>query len=188
MILVRRIYLPLILVLIGAAVAVPGCLDTVSADDYPVWNLTLVGDQEMVLAHHELRALPPDEGYGYSVSTVGIKHGPNYYRGVLLTDLVEMVGGAVGDDLIYVSAEDGYLWVFDHDQMHGEGFFTFDENLKEVSPPPLHVILAYEQDGRPLPDVDGGPLRLVVITESPDTITEGSPWVKWVDRVEVRRR
>ena len=39
------------------------------------------------------------------------------------------------DDPIYVSAEDGYLWVFDLDQVRGEGFFTFDENLK--SPPLL---------------------------------------------------
>ncbi|MDD4387936.1 MAG: molybdopterin-dependent oxidoreductase, partial [Bacilli bacterium] len=41
------------------------------------------------------------------------------------------------------------------------------------SPPPLRVILAYEQDGEPLAYEDGGPLRLVVITESPDVITEG---------------
>jgi DMSO/TMAO reductase YedYZ molybdopterin-dependent catalytic subunit len=185
---VRRIPLPLILMLIGATVIASGCLDATPADDYPAWNLTLAGDQETILTHPELRALPAAEGYGYSVSTVGIKHGPNRYRGVLLADLVEAAGGAGGDDLIYVSAEDGYLWVFDLDQMHGEGFFTFDENLKEVPPPPLRVILAYEQDGRPLPDEDGGPLRLVVITESSDVITEGSPWVKWVDRVEVRRR
>ena len=95
--------------------------------------------------------------------------------------------GAGADDLIYVSAEDGYLWVFDMNQVNGEGFFTFDENLREVTSPPLRVILAYEQDKKPLVYENGGPLRLVVITESPDVITEGSPWGKWVDRVEVKR-
>lgn len=185
----RQAYLTLLtLLIIGVVALAPGCIGTTGADDYPAWNLTLAGDQEQVLTHPELRALPAVEGYGYSVSTVGIKYGPNRFRGVLLADLVEMAGGAGGDDLIYVSAEDGYLWVFDTDQVNGEGFFTFNEDLKEVAPPPLRVILAYEQDGRPLPDEDGGPLRLVVITESPDVITEGSPWVKWVDQVEVRRR
>jgi DMSO/TMAO reductase YedYZ molybdopterin-dependent catalytic subunit len=185
---VRRISLPLILMLIGSLVLVSGCIDTTPPDDYPAWNLTLVGDGETVLTHPEIRALPAAEGYGYSVSTVGIKHGPNHYRGVLLADLVQAAGGAEENDLIYVSAEDGYLWVFGMDQVRGEGFFTFDENLKEVPPPPLRVILAYEQDKRPLPLDEGGPLRLIIITESPDVITEGSPWVKWVDRVEVQKR
>lgn len=184
MIPVRRI----ILVLIGALILASGCLDMTPADDYQDWNLTLAGDEEMILTHPEIRALPAAEGYGYSVSTVGIKHGPNRYRGVPLADLVLAAGGAGEDDLVYVSAEDGYLWVFGMDQVRGEGFFTFDENLKEVAPPPLRVILAYEQDGSPLPFNEGGPLRLVIITESPDVITEGSSWVKWVDRVEVQRR
>jgi DMSO/TMAO reductase YedYZ molybdopterin-dependent catalytic subunit len=189
MIPVHRIYPALLtVVLIGAAALASGCLGTAPADDYPAWNLTLAGDQERVLTHTEIRALSAVEGYGYSVSTVGIKYGPNRYRGVLLTDLVEIAGGAGADDLIYVSADDGYLWVFDAGQLKGEGFFTFDENLREVTPPPLRVILAYEQDGEPLAYEDGGPLRLVVITESPDVITEGSSWVKWVDRVEVHKK
>lgn len=186
--LVRRACLPLIPVLIGVLALVAGCTGTGSADDYPAWNLTLAGDQERVLTHPELRALPAAEGYGYSVSTVGIKYGPNRYRGVLLADLIEMAGGAGTDDLIYVSAEDGYLWVFDRDQVNGKEFFTFDENLREVTPPPLRVILAYEQDGKPLAYEDGGPLRLVVISENSDVITEGSSWVKWVDRIEVHRK
>ncbi|MFA7198746.1 MAG: molybdopterin-dependent oxidoreductase [Methanoculleus sp.] len=177
----------LALVLVGVAALVCGCLAPETAIEEVAWNLTLAGEEEeKVLTLAEVRALSPDEGYGYSVSTVGIKYGPNRYRGVLLADLIDMTGGAGEDDLIYVSAEDGYLWVFDAAQLRGEEFFTFDENLKEITAPPLRVILAYEQDGEPLAYGDGGPLRLVVITETPDVITEGSPWVKWVDRVEVK--
>jgi len=177
----------LALVLISAAALASGCLGPATAVEEVAWNLTLAGDEEQVLTHAELRALPAVEGYGYSVSTVGIKYGPNRYRGVLLADLIDMTGGAGADDLIYVSAEDGYLWVFDAAQLRGEEFFTFDENLHEIPSPVLRVILAYEQDGKPLAYGDGGPLRLVVITETPDVITEGSPWVKWVDRIEVKR-
>lgn len=176
-----------IVLLIGAAAITSGCLGPANAAEEVAWNLTLAGEEERVLTFAEVRALPAVEGYGYSVSTVGIKYGPNHYCGVLLADLIDMAGGAGEDDLIYVSAEDGYLWVFDAAQLRGEEFFTFDENLKEIPAPPLRVILAYEQDGEPLAYGDGGPLRLVVITETPDVITEGSPWVKWVDRVEVKR-
>lgn len=175
-------------VLVAVAALASGCIDAANGTDDVAWNLTLAGDQETVVTLAEIRALPAVEGYGYSVSTVGIKYGPNTYRGVLLSDLVEMAGGAGADDLIHVSAEDGYLWVFDTAQLQGEEFFTFDENLREIPSPPLQVILAYEQDGEPLEYEEGGPLRLVVITGTPDVITEGSPWVKWVDRIEVHRR
>ena len=145
----------LALVLVGVAALVCGCLAPETAIEEVAWNLTLAGEEEeKVLTLAEVRALSPDEGYGYSVSTVGIKYGPNRYRGVLLAGLIDMTGGAGGDALI--------------------------------TAPPLRVILAYEQDGEPLAYGDGGPLRLVVITETPDVITEGSPWVKWVDRVEVK--
>ena len=178
----------LAMVLISAVALACGCLGATDSGDEPDWNLTVAGDQETVLTFAEIRALPAVEGYGYSVSTVGIKYGPNRYRGVLLSDLVEMAGGAGAEDLIYVSAEDGYLWVFDMAQLRGEEFFAFDENLREIPAPPLNVILAYDRDGEPLAYEEGGPLRLVVITGTPDVITEGSPWVKWGDRIEVHRR
>lgn len=178
------------ILLLAAAVCICGCMGASEsgAGEQIAWNLTVAGDTEEVLTLAELRALPAEEGYGYAVSTVGITFGPNRYRGVLVTDLALMAGGVDENDLVYVSAEDGYLWVFDTDQVRGKGFFTFDENLREIPAPPLRVILAYEQDGRPLTYEEGGPLRIVIITESPDVITEGSSWVKWVDRVEVHRR
>ncbi len=190
MIPVRRRAYPalLILVSIGLLALAAGCLGTAETDDYPPWNLTLLGDTEIVLSLDEIREMDAVEGYGYAVSTVGIRYGPNRYRGVLLTDLLDMVGGVGKDDLVYVSAPDGYMWVFDAAQVRGEELFTFDENLHEIPSPPLQVILAYDCDGKPLAHDNGGPLRLVVISETPDVITEGSPWVKWVDKIEVRRR
>jgi len=185
----RRVYPALLLLSIGLLALAAGCLGTTTGgDDYPAWNLTLIGDTEIVLSLDEIRAMDAVEGYGYAVSTVGIRYGPNRYRGVLLTDLLDMVGGVGEDDLVYVSAPDGYMWVFDGVQVRGEDLFTFDENLHEIPSPPLQVILAYDCDGKPLAYDNGGPLRLVVISETPDVITEGSPWVKWVEKIEVKRR
>jgi DMSO/TMAO reductase YedYZ molybdopterin-dependent catalytic subunit len=59
--------------------------------------------------------------------------------------------------------------------------------LKEIPSPALRVILMYEQDGRPLAYDDGGPCRIAVISEQPGVVTEGSAWVKWVDRIEVKK-
>lgn len=179
-----------LLLLFAAAVCACGCTQpgVTAGGEQTAWNLTLAGDGEEVFTLTEVRALPAVEGYGHGVSTVGIVFGPDRYRGVLLADLLERVGGTGQDDLVYVSAEDGYLWVLDAEQLAGEGFFTFDEDLKEIPPPPLRVILAYERDGAPLPYDDGGPLRLVVVSDDPGVITEASSWVKWVDRVEVHRR
>ncbi|MDD4254147.1 MAG: molybdopterin-dependent oxidoreductase [Methanofollis sp.] len=177
------------------AVAACGCIGTTGTTDPAVqavedisWNLTVSdGTNEKVLSFSEIKNLPAWEGYGYAVSTVGIKYGPYNVKGVTLTTLVDLVGGSGEGDQVGITAPDGYYWVFDDEQMAGKGFVTFDQNLKEKSSPTLTLVLAYEFNGTAIPDGDGGPLRIVVGTGEPNTITEGSAWVKWVDRIEVKR-
>ena len=91
-------------------------------------------------------------------------------------------------DQLWISAPDGYLWVFDADQLAGNAFVTFDANLKETPSPPLRIILMYEQDNRPVSYDDGGPARIAIISDEPGIITEGSAWVKWVNRIEIQRK
>jgi len=52
----------------------------------------------------------------------------------------------------------------------------------------LTLILMYEQDGAPLSDYDGRPLRLAIVSSSSsdEFLTEGHSWVKWVNKIEVR--
>jgi len=76
----------------------------------------------------------------------------------------------------------------DYDQLWGEGFITFDENLKEIPSPALRILLVYEQDGKPVTYNDGGPARIAIVSEKPGIITEGSAWVKWVNRIEIHRK
>jgi len=169
--------------IIGAS----GCISTPPADDR-VWNLTLTGNAGQVLSLAAVRGLPAVEGYGFGVSTVGIKIGPNRYRGVPMTDLTAKVGGLGPGDVVYDYAADGYLGVFGAGPLEGAGFITFNGSLKEIPAPPLRVILAYERDGEPLPDDEGGPLRAIIVADSPDVIVEASSWVKWVDRIEIHRK
>lgn len=159
-----------------------------AADDFQDWSLTLNGSREVVLTLEELRQLPAVEGHGYAVSTVGIRYGPYRCRGVDLNQLVDMAGGMGPKDQVWVFAPDGYLWVFDAEQMGGGGFVTFNEDLQEIPSPPLTIILMYEQDGHPLSLDEGGPARIAIISEEPGVVTEGSAWVKWVDRIEVVKK
>lgn len=175
--------------LIATTLFISGCLGTASqTTDDRIWNLTLIGDTEEVLTLQEIRSLPSVEGYGYGISTVGIRIGPDWYRGIVITDLLERVGGMGPDDLVYISAEDGYLWVFGADQLNGEGFMTLSEDLKETDSPGLSVILAYERNGGIIDERWGGPLRVIIISDQEGTIVEASCWVKWVDTIEVKRR
>jgi DMSO/TMAO reductase YedYZ molybdopterin-dependent catalytic subunit len=80
------------------------------------------------------------------------------------------------------------MWVLDRDRVEGRGFVVFSPELKEVEPPAnLTPVLMYELNGTALAREDGGPFRIAVLDPAgAPVITEGSGWVKWVDRIEVR--
>jgi DMSO/TMAO reductase YedYZ molybdopterin-dependent catalytic subunit len=160
---------------------------TTTADEFSTWNLSVNGSTRMVYSLDQVRAFPATTGNGFAVSTVGIKFGPYICKGVLLTDLLAPVGGIMPRDQVWISAPDGYLWVFDYDQVQGHGFITFNESLKEIPSPPLRILLMYEQDGKPLSYNDGGPLRVAIIADEKGIVTEGSAWVKWVDTIEIKK-
>ncbi len=83
-----------------------------------------------------------------------------------------------------VSAIDGYSTVFDYAQIMG-GFITYNPTtLKEEPHGELKPILMYQQDGKPLSDDDGKPLRIAIVGKD-GLLTEGSNWVKWVNKIEV---
>ena len=86
------------------------------------------------------------------------------------------------------SAIDGYSAFFEYDEVEGNiptsEYDTTTGNLKEVPHENLGLILMYEQNGKPLSDDDGKPLRLAVAGDD-RLLTEGFRWVRWVERIEV---
>jgi DMSO/TMAO reductase YedYZ molybdopterin-dependent catalytic subunit len=184
----------LMLVLLGSATfsgcTLNGKTTTVRATDLAIkdWRLILNGTSEEVLTTDDLHRFPAVTGHGYAVSTTGIRFGPYLCTGVDLRDLIADVGGIGPGDQVWISAPDGYMWVFDADQLEGKGFVTFNADLKEIPSPPLRIILMYEQDNKPVSYDEGGPARIAIISEEPGVITEGSAWVKWVNRIEIHRK
>lgn len=153
------------------------------------WNVTVMGSngEEKVLSYAEIAAMPSHEGFGGFFTTVGTIHGPFKLKGVPLADICELVGGIDTTNTVWVSAPDGYLMVFTHDQVINGEFRTFEPaTFKEVPHEDLTIILAFEQDGAPLPDNFGKPLRIAIVSPQDDYITEGHYWVMWVDQIEVR--
>jgi hypothetical protein len=152
------------------------------------WQIPLKGTRENVLTLEKLRTFPVVTGHGYMTSTTGVLFGPYLSTGVDLRDLIADAGGMDPDDRVWIFGRDGYLWVFEADQLDGRGFVTFGADLKEIPSPPLRLILMYEQDNKPVSYNDGGPFRIVVVSDSPNVITEGSSWVKWVDKIEIKKK
>ena len=184
-----------VILILGMSATFSGCASNAQDTHLQVtdpaiknWQLTLNGTQEKMLKIDDLRGFPVTTGHCYAVSTTGIRFGPYVCTGVDLRDLINDVGGMGPDDKIWISAPDGYMWVFDANQLEGNGFVTFDADLREIPSPPLRIILMYEQDGKPVSYDDGGPARIVIISENPGVITEGSAWVKWVDKIEIKKK
>ena len=148
------------------------------------WDVTLIGEGETVLSYDDILAMTPIEGYGGFFTTVGIVHGPYHLKGVSLLELCERVGGVSPADFVRVSAPDGYSMVFSYSQLNGDFVTHEPSTMKEVEHGDLHVILMYEQDGQPLPEDYGRPLRVAIVGSEP-LLTEGHCWVKWVAKIEV---
>jgi len=159
-----------------------------AAVEEPSGEITLVYNNgtERTLNYEDLSRLPQKTGWGYAVSTVGIKYGPYKCTGPLLSDIAGIAGGMEDGDMMWVSADDGYMWVFDYEQVNGGGYITLDENLQETKSPELEVILMHTIDGHPLEYNDGAPYRVAIISDRKDIITEGSCWVKWTSKIEIR--
>ncbi len=168
-------------------IAATGCLHRSRVTEERIdCNLTLIGDEEIVLTFDEIKAMPAYEGYGGFFTTVGIVNGPFECKGVPLKELCEIAGGINASDTVRVSAPDGYSMVFTYDQVNG-GFVTYDpKTMKEVPHRELKTILMYEQDGAPLREKMGGPIRIAIVG-SDKLLTEGHYWVQWVNKIEIRR-
>jgi DMSO/TMAO reductase YedYZ molybdopterin-dependent catalytic subunit len=164
-----------------------------TADSAIDWELKLIGlnGQQKVLDMEAIRDLPSYSGKGGFFSTVGVVYGPWEAQGVPLIELCQLVGGIGPLDIVMVTAADGYSTVLDYDQVMGN-FITYNltldaenkEVIRETPHGELKPILMYRQDGKPLTDDDGKPLRIAVIGAEP-LLTEGNAWVKWVNKIEV---
>jgi DMSO/TMAO reductase YedYZ molybdopterin-dependent catalytic subunit len=89
---------------------------------------------------------------------------------------------------VNIVAEDGYSISYSYDQIMNGTFIAYNpvsgDELNEHDP--LKAIIAYEMNGQPLNVDMDGTLRLVIISEKDNQVTDGHWSIKWVNKVEVR--
>ncbi|MGD8402739.1 MAG: molybdopterin-dependent oxidoreductase [Anaerolineales bacterium] len=147
----------------------------------PAANLSLTMD--------ELLELPATEGYAGIKSSTGKITPPITFKGVALADLVKLVGGMDETTGFNVVAEDGYSITFSYDQINNGTFIAYDpatgDELK--NPVELIPILAYEMDSQPLDPKQEGTLRLAIVSDTLNQVTDGHWSVKWVNKLEAKQ-
>jgi DMSO/TMAO reductase YedYZ molybdopterin-dependent catalytic subunit len=133
----------------------------------------------------EIMAMTPTEGWGGIMNSSGVISGPYRQKGVLLTELLDSVGGIGENDALRITAKDGYSMTYSYDQIVNGNFTTLDcSSGEEVSHGTLTVILSYEEDGVTLDSDKYGPLRVVILSSNTQ-VTEGHWWVKRVEQIEI---
>jgi sulfoxide reductase catalytic subunit YedY len=136
--------------------------------DPATWRLQVSGlvEQELVLTHRELLALPRVTQVSDFHCVTGWTVKNVRWTGVRITDIFAKARPTPeANALQFISAEKPYL-----------DYLTMEQAL-------LHdVMLAYEMDGKPLAREHGAPVRLVI----PEMY--GYKNVKWVTRIELLPR
>ena len=135
-----------------------------------------------------LKALPATEAMGGIISSTGQISIPELYKGVALKDLITTFGGTFDSTMgVTLTAEDGYSMTYSYGQIMDGDFIAYDpaNGTELVEHDPLTAILAYERNGQPLDPVQDGTLRLVIVSERNNQVTDGHWSIKWVNKVEV---
>jgi DMSO/TMAO reductase YedYZ molybdopterin-dependent catalytic subunit len=141
-------------------------------------DLTLIGNETRAYTLDEIKAMPSyTAGGGFKKST-GTVVGPHNYTGINITYLTDLVGGIASSESVKLTASDGYSMTYTYEQVMGE-IATY-----EGTTGPMTMVLAYEEDGSPIPDEYGGPLR-IAFTGPDSPITDGHFWVKYITTIEI---
>lgn len=153
----------------------------------PPMNLTVVGanGDQVVLNETSIAAMQGVESYGGFKSSGGVISDVGNYTGVSVLGLCDLVGGMPSGAALTVWASDGYSMVFTYDQVHGQGFTTYDPvtGSEKAATQDLMLVVNYFHNGTTIPS-DIGPLRLGVVGPE-GLLTEGHFWVKMVSKLEI---
>jgi hypothetical protein len=186
----KVLYLFLSLFLIGAVLAgVTGCSSgTANTSTTPVDTTVLLtvtkGTQTKTFTMTALKALTPVSGYAGTKNKKGEINGPNPYKGVSLTSILNSVGGLSAGDSVKFTAKDDYSKTLTYDQISSATFTTYDTTGTAASPEKTPVVfVAYELNGQTLDDANG-PVQLAIMT-CEQQVTDGSNFVKQLVKIDV---
>ncbi len=160
-----------------------------AAEALPVTVLEVKhGDQVIDFTMEQLKALPSVEGLGGIMSSTGKITPPAMYKGVLISTILDEVGGITSENSVEVIASDGYSITYSPSQILDGKYTTYDvANGDEVETVgELQSIIAYEREGKPLNPESEGELRMVIIGESNLQVVDGHWAIKFVNEIRLK--
>jgi DMSO/TMAO reductase YedYZ molybdopterin-dependent catalytic subunit len=129
----------------------------------------------------QLMALDSFEGNGTLIKSTGTIAPMSTWVGVPLNDLIGMVFEGTNYSLEVV-ASDGYTMTYSSGQVEDGTFAYYDDTGALIGEGQFTMLLAYEQDGVIL---DSTELRIVIVDDDSDPITDGHFWAKYVKYINV---
>jgi len=144
-------------------------------------------DVTMNYTMNGLMALPSITGLAGFVRT-GVSpptiSGPFNYTGIAVSTLFADIGTLPENYSLEVLSSDGYTTYFNKSEVHG----TL-EAYNSVSAEPIGLrnftmVLAYQEDGVPLSEEYGGPLRMVFLPDG-DYMSAGHSWPKYIANLTI---
>ena len=173
-----------IVALMAGAIACTPSQPAGTTPSEPVLEITK-GNVSKSLSMTDIKALPVTEWTGCLRHENGPVEGPFRMKGVTILDLCFVVGGMEEDEAAEADAPDGFAEL-PYKNIVENNFKTYDAVTgKEVLHGNLVVLLAYEQDGKPLNE-DSGPFR-VAILGGDNVATQGYMWMKQISKVKVHK-
>ena len=136
----------------------------------------------------DLKAMPAVDAFGGIKNSAGNITPPVEYKGVAVTELLKTVGGLPAGTGVSFIAKDGYEMTMSAEQVQNGKFVTYDvstgDEIKVTDS--IQLVLAYENQGKPLNADQEGAVRLAILTAKGNEVTDGHWWVKWVTKVDVK--
>jgi len=160
-----------------------------AAEPSAALTLEVVGPAgSRTLTLDEVWALPAVQGWAGTKSSTGKITQPTLHRGISLEELCKLVGGIQSGQAIEITAKDGYSSVMSYDEAIKGNVITYDpiSGSEARIGDALQVIVAYERDGKPLPEESDGSLRMAVISPRNNQVTDGHWAVKWVRKITIK--
>ena len=174
-----------------SAVGVALLPGTVSASDDTTSEVTIVGSiGSQTLNLTELQAMTAQSGYSKVQNKYDNWRGEGNYTGVLISDLVDMVGGMEPGDSLTVESSDGWSNTYSYYNVYNAWADTSIQG---------DMVLAYEYEGDLVPTYEDG-LKIVMLPDDEEysnadmlnsttldmgASSAGSLWAKYVSTMTV---
>jgi len=132
----------------------------------------------------DLQALKAVAGNGGMKTKTGAVTGPYAYKGVLLTDLLNVVGGVAAGQAVKLTGTDGYSKTLTYDQLTSGAFNAYDTSGNPVTPTTKPVLAVVYSSNGALLDSSVGPIELGVLSDQ-SLVSDGSSWVKLLRSIDI---